>query len=239
MIDVYFFHLSTNEGPAERLRARARVLAFVPMEKHDARPALDRARAAREESSSACVFMRTATLFRVVGDRGRRAASTSVGRRGASVSRASESSARGRRRGCASSANSRRGRVSIPCARPSGTSEREVKSAPEVDDGEADVWYVLGVCHLRQSDGAGDEEATEESLACAAECVERGEQLCSASDSAMMDDDMDEDAAPVKAGAGAGIPMPSPSAREESQRRRTAFAELRAEIERREKHKCQ
>ena len=109
----------------------------------------------------------------------------------------------------------------------------------EVDDGEADVWYVLGVCHLRQSDGAGDEEATEESLACAAECVERGEQLCSASDSAMMDDDMDEDAAPVKAGAGAGIPMPSPSAREESQRRRTAFAELRAEIERREKQKCQ
>ena len=136
MIDVYFSHLSTNEGLAECLRARARVLAFVPMEKHDARPALDRARVAREESSSACVFMRAATLFRVVGDRGRRAASTSVGRRGASVSRASESSARGRRRGCASSANSRRGRVLIPCARPSGTSEREVKSAPEVDDGE-------------------------------------------------------------------------------------------------------
>ena len=35
----------------------------------------------------------------------------------------------------------------------------------EVDDGEADVWYVLGVCHLRQSDGAGDEEAGDDGRA--------------------------------------------------------------------------
>ena len=89
---------------------------------------------AREESSAGRVIMRAATLSRVVGDRGRRVASTSVARRGASVSRASgEWSALGR----ASSASSRRGRAWVPRARPSGTSEREVKSAPELGDGEA------------------------------------------------------------------------------------------------------